>query len=600
MKRNLSLIGVAVATCIALSSCSEDSEGGGIGRNVNVGDPIHFSATTKSGVGTRTSYGELNDAGYPVYWENNDQVRIYCPQAQSTTEETYTVIGVTQGVTDSYNLKGENGMNWGAENVHHFYMFYPADKIFSCSDGIITASVPREQHVTAVSNIVNGTTIYTACNMEYALMAGHITYNRESVTDDTSIRLPFTPITTALDIEIQAPKDGTSIVVKSVTIANPTGVTENRSALSGTFTYNITNVQTDNDQWSQTHVTNGSAIVRVVLDNPVTLTSGTNETLKLTAFLLPSVPQQLRVIVNGSQSVTNGATITPTKAVNPVSARKKTLVKLGNLPNNMSFSYETWMANLADNVYVSQISMPGTHDAGAYISGSIGNNISQTQTLNIESQLNAGIRVLDFRPSYNGSDFDVAHGVVTLSGVTFDGILGNAVTWLANHPTEFVIVCLKNESNASYFSGWQQNIRQKLVNVNSDFTIDVFNPVMTLSEARGKLLFMSRDDYDGGWFGCKVSGWPDNQSSMDKNFFVTVNGEQQIRGNITITDLYKSIATEGPIEENKKNAISSNIDKAKNSIDMSHWYQTWINVTGFGVIRPGRTTDVYNNPQIRN
>lgn len=601
MKKILSLTKIAVAFCVVLSGCSDESENGNIAKNVKVGDPIRFSAETNKDIKTRTSYGELEEASnsYPVYWENNDQVKIYCPQAQSVKEGTYTVTNVESGKIQSYSLTGDNAMNWGAEDEHHFYSFYPADRITSCNNGVITATVPREQHVTVDENNVG-------CNMEYALMAGHTTYKRTSVTDQTVIKLPFVPITTALDIQIKAPIDGTSLVISSITIANPSGQIDNRSALSGTFTYNVTNLQTDNEMWSQESVTNGSSIVRIVLDNPVTLTSGSDQTLTVSAFLLPDVPTNLRVLVNGMQNVTAGATITPSKAIPNVQSRKKTLVKMGRLPNVSVFSYETWMANLADNVYVSQISMPGTHDAGAYLSGSIGNNLSQTQTLNIESQLNAGIRVLDFRPSYNGTDFDVSHGVITLSEVTFDGIMNNAVMWLANHPTEFIIVCLKNESNDSYFTEWQQNIREKLVNINSDYTIAIFNPTMTLDEARGKLLFMCRDDYNGGWFGCKVSGWPDNQVSMDRTFFVTVNNNQESRGAITISDCYRgSLNATTPTESNKKKYISDNINKAKANNDMSHWYQTWLNVgSNLGTMwNPGRTDATYNsytNNLIRN
>ena len=583
------LIGLIVLFVAALMGCSDDN---GTAQKVKVGDPIRFAASTNDG--TRTSYGDLADGKYPVYWENNDKVKIFCPQAQSSQDATYTVTGVTSGSQTIYELTGSNLMNWGAEDTHHFYTFYPADRVESCIDNVITATVPREQHVTAVQDGNN----WTACNMDYALMVGHTTYKRSEATDETIIRLPFAPITTALDIEVEAPKSGTSIVVSSITIANPKGQTANREALSGKFTYNVTNVQTDNDQWQQVSVTDGSSIVRVVLDNPITLVSGSNQTLKVTAFLLPEVPKQLRVLINGQQDVTNGATITPAKSIDNVSSRKKTPVKLGSLPNNATFSYETWMANLADNVYLSQISMPGTHDAGAYKAGSGLNAASQTQTLDIESQLNVGIRVLDFRPAYNGTDFDVAHGIVTLEGVTFDGILKNAVTWLANHPTEFVIVQLKNESSTTkpllasekYFAQWQKKIREKLAGINADYTIEDFNPSMTMREIRGKLLFMSRDDYEGGWFGCKISGWPDNEAEWNRTFYTKTYGSPGGIGTIWVSDIYGSGSASAPDDATKKSAISGMLEKAKNDTAYDTWYMTWLNVRG-----SSRKTDVYNN-----
>lgn len=588
------LIGLIVLFVAALMGCSDDN---GTAQKVKVGDPIRFAASTNDG--TRTSYGDLADGKYPVYWENNDKVKIFCPQAQSSQDATYTVTGVTSGSQTIYELTGSNLMNWGAEDTHHFYTFYPADRVESCIDNVITATVPREQHVTAVSDGTN----WTACNMDYALMVGHTTYKRSEATDETIIRLPFAPITTALDIEVKAPESGTSIVVSSITIANPTGQTDNRTALSGKFTYNVTNVQSDNDQWQQASVSDGSSIVRVVLDNPITLESGTTQTLKVTAFLLPEVPKKLRVIINGQQDVTNGATITPAKSINNVSSRKKTPVKLGSLPNNATFSYETWMANLADNVYLSQISMPGTHDAGAYVSGSITSGVAQTQTLDITSQLNAGVRILDFRPAYNGTDFDVAHGIVTLPNVTFDGILGNAVTWLANHPTETLIVMLKNESSgeesneSSNFRGWQKNIRGKLTAINPEYTIADFDPSMTLRDARGKMLFMSRDAYDGGWFGCKISGWGVDNGELIERKFYTASYPDGI-GKFTYTDLYRSYTSYPPTEKDKKASIDKFLNAASNNTDVGSWYIGFLNVTslfGSALGRPGRETGVYNS-----
>lgn len=596
MKKILSLTKIAVAFCVVLSGCSDESENGNIAKNVKVGDPIRFSAETNKDIKTRTSYGELDEASnsYPVYWENNDQVKIYCPQAQSVKEGTYTVTNVESGKIQSYSLTGDNAMNWGAEDEHHFYSFYPADRITSCNNGVITATVPREQHVTVDENNVG-------CNMEYALMAGHTTYKRTSVTDQTVIKLPFVPITTALDIQIKAPIDGTSLVISSITIANPSGQIDNRSALSGTFTYNVTNLQTDNEMWSQESVTNGSSIVRIVLDNPVILTSGSDQTLTVSAFLLPDVPTNLRVLVNGMQNVTVGATITPSKTIPNVQSRKKTLVKMGRLPNVSVFSYETWMANLPDNIYMSQLSMPGTHDAGTYEASNI--STAKTQTLSIMSQLSAGIRVLDFRPSWcedeDPTDFSIAHGLVRLN-MTFDEVMNNAVTWLANHPTEFILIKLKNESknhvssskNNRCFEGWKKNIRNRLIKVNHEYLIMDFNPKMTLGEARGKLLFMSRDEYDGGWIGCKISGWgEDGPVQMVRSFYTPSYPDGT--GVVTISDRYLGgkilDVPYSPSETEKQNAIKNNFNSCSQDEKTNSWYFTYLNVSG-----SDRTTSKYN------
>lgn len=60
--------------------------------------------------------------------------------------------------------------------------------------------------------------------------------------------------------------------------------------------------------------------------------------------------------------------------------------------------YANWMAELPDNLYVTQVSIPGTHDtATASVTGATAVN-SQCQTATIQQQLEAGVRVLDLRP----------------------------------------------------------------------------------------------------------------------------------------------------------------------------------------------------------
>ena len=500
------------------------------------------------------------------------------------------------GNSTTHALTGANVLKWGASNIHNFYTFYPSQYVSGCNDGIVTATLPREQHVTVSQTTENGANVYSGCNMDYALMAGHMQIDRTTVDETTALTLPFTPITTALDIVIKAPEDGTSLAISSITIANPEGVTSGRTPLCGTFTYDINELQDGNSLWKINTYTNPQYYVNIVLDNPVTLRSGSNDELKVTAFLLPEVRNSLRVMVNARENVTDGATHVLNKNISLTNNhfRKKTTVEMGTLQTTTEFSYETWMANLADMTYVSQLSMPGTHDAGAYNATIISATFAQTQTLDIGSQLNAGIRVLDFRPAYDDGEFDVAHGIVTLPGVTFDGILSNAVTWLANHPTEFIIVCLKNESDDSNFEAWQQNIRAKLTSVNKDYVIADFNPSMTLGEARGKLLFMSRDDYDGGWYGCKISGWPDNEADWNRTFYTSSypNGI----GTIYVSDLYGAALGTPPSRTNKQNAISNMLNKAKSDSNSSTWYQTWLNVRGINIpfYGPGRETGDYN------
>ena len=642
---------------LLLNGCSDDLEGG---IPVSEGEPINFSATIKN-VGSRTIYGDLADGQWPVYWTEGDAVTIYCPQAQGTTSDektgkyTVTSPGTEQNI---YALSGLNTLKWGAEDEHHFHTFYPSGSLYhrdvnANGDGTFVVAVPREQTATLKkTETVDGVTVYRYADMDAAIMAGHIAKKRSEVTSETTISLPFSPLTTAVDIEILPPGDpgtnvGTeveSLVVTSIQIANPSTVVTGRSALAGGFKYNAKSQAYSSYTNNTTTEDVTSTTVNVQLPTGgVTLTKGESEKLVVTAFMLPKdLPKTIRVIINCKKvgATNTGETAIISKDITYTNDSdvlgKKNTIKLGELPNPIVFSYETWMASLPDDTYVSQISLPGTHDAGAYPAdeGSSIDNFftdlfAQTQGLSILKQLDAGIRVLDFRPKWriDKEDFNIAHGAATYEKRTFDIVMNEMLSWLAEHPTEFVIVLLKNEygvgdwdDNKTVFFGWIKNINKKLrAETYAQYTIEEFDPAMTLKDARGKMLYMSRDyyapceisdthfqnvesdwntyqNYYTDWYGCKISGWPDNKKQSEageKSFYVknpnsiysptAEKNELKSVGKFYYSDYYKDtfILDYAANQINKNSEIQTALTKAKNETGSTYkdvWYMTWLNV----------------------
>lgn len=626
-------IWIALFAVMVFTSCKDELDGIG---SIQPGDAIRFVATTSDSE-SRTSYGELEGTKWPVYWEAGDVVRVACPQAKDTKWADFTVEAIEANQTE-YTLTGTNSLSWGEEDAHHFYTFYPTERVYVTdgNTGTYTVAIPREQNakVTKAGSDEEGWN-YEAVDMSAAVMAGHAEYKRTAVGENTVINLPFKPLTTAFDIVIKAPTtapSGTtgieSVVITSITIANKADETTNSFPLAGGFTYNAETGYYELYQNTTTNEDAQSYTVNVQLAEPVTLRTGKNDQLTVTAFLLPKgLPKDLRFMVNCRESETSGNMKVQSKTVSinddqvTANVGKKITLNMGNLPNPIEFSYETWMANLDEDVYVSQISLPGTHDAGAYddAASSLIENLAITQIYDIPTQFNNGVRVLDFRPecsSDNSEDnFDIAHGLISLD-VTFEEVLNNVVTWLANHPTEFIIVQLKNESSSTmplfsgtkYFTYWQRFMRDKLLKINKNYVIDEFSPAMTLKDARGKILFMSRDDYYsdsnysayGGWIGCKVSGWDDNSALWSKTFYTAPHHENSNEGGVGtlwVSDLYKGGTLQNVTENDKKSAIDGCLNAAKNNTDISTWYMTWLNVSdnGTGISNPGRKTPIYNS-----
>ena len=636
MKNNYILI--SLVAVLAFSSCNNDFDGFG---SVKKGDVIRFVATT-SDSNTRTSYGDnKTDKGWPIYWVNGDNVRVVCPQAQETKTADFTVQNLSSSTnisssTNNYTLTGENTLLWGETDEHHFYTFYPKERVYITEEetGTFTVAVPREQNaeVLQTGSESEGFT-YTAVDMSAAVMAGHVSVKRSGISEGDIITLPFKPLTTALDIEVLAPETAIvgenaikEVYITSITIANPLDNVDNRKALAGGFVYNAgANAGEGSYELYNNTVNNEDAhstFVNVLLDKPVRLRTGYKDKLTVTAFLLPQgLPKSLRVMLNCRENLESGNMKVQSKLIESTkepdfiknNEGKKLSIKMGALPNPIIFSYETWMANLDEDVYVSQISLPGTHDAGAYPSASgLDNVLAQTQLVDIISQLNAGIRVLDFRPKYVNGTFNIAHGYVTYEDRTFDYVFEQAVSWLAEHPTEFIIVLLKNEfgSNTDSQIGWQTNMRNKLLSISEQYRIDTFDPEMTLKDARGKILFLSRDFYVGtdgdtsdhnhaSWVGGKFDFGTNNNDynaglfGLGESFkdywstnVYTNENTASLGAILFISDLYTKtvIGTTGeilsPSAKNKKQCISKTIEAAYLDTQKRTWYLNFLNVSG--------------------
>ncbi len=114
-----------------------------------------------------------------------------------------------------------------------------------------------------------------------------------------------------------------------------------------------------------------------------------------------------------------------------------------------------WMANVADQRRLADLSLPGTHDTMTYalndddytLSQTIVTDVAMTQSKSLRQQLLAGVRVLDIRCRRTASNrFKIYHGSID-TGFDFDDVLLSVTDFLADHPTETVLMRVKPEGN---------------------------------------------------------------------------------------------------------------------------------------------------------
>lgn len=102
-----------------------------------------------------------------------------------------------------------------------------------------------------------------------------------------------------------------------------------------------------------------------------------------------------------------------------------------------------WMQNLRDDVFVSDLCLPGAHDAASGQTHVYGTSV-QTKTIN--ELFDAGVRVFDFRTAIPSSYMPLRmyHNFVDLAR-TFSGVMDDLYSKLDDHPSEFCVVIIKCE-----------------------------------------------------------------------------------------------------------------------------------------------------------
>lgn len=405
MKKSILLLGALI---IASTSCKNDDIDYGPAAT---GDEIQFSANHAdykfAGSESRTIYGERNGNSYPVYWVNNDEIGIFCPQAANSqhtpnNEFHYKVVVDSEtsssGTLAKINM-GENGLQWGTEDDHHFYAIYPA----SASKGGVSAtqvkcSIPVRQDPVSIK--FDGTTYTAYPNMNYAYMYAHSKASRLT-EGNKPITLDFKPLVTVIEVTVNGPKagtvDGDSYQVSQVSIRS----NEN---IAGEFLLTIDeNFGAEDGKCTQ--VDNGTVSNLITIPTyqdgkPVTLKTG--QKLVVKAFLLPYAAPEVAQTAVTVNMVGQGSN---TKLLQTADIQSQK-INITSLPALKGTDFYYWMSAMDKRTYFSQLSIPGTHNAYSYDADVVGTNtvMGPYQKLDIEQQFAAGARAFSFMVGFQNAD----------------------------------------------------------------------------------------------------------------------------------------------------------------------------------------------------
>lgn len=389
MKRIVLLSGMFVAA--VLCGCTDDVVDNGnkiVDNPVKEGSEILFGSSlsgdadeevsAQSKVGTRTVYGERTSTGVPVYWKpEGDEVAIFCLQTSQPADHLVKYLVKPQEGEGKQHLSAsvekleDVGLQWGTSDEHRFYAFYPASAVKGSEEedrtGKITANIPVTQQPTSwEEGELNGVKTYFGLpNMGYAYMYAYTSQKKSETPEGTAIDLQFKNLVTVLDITVQGPESGDPITVTNI---NVSAVEGQNPILTGDFTCNIREAEDNSKEVTAECAAAGNlSEVRNTVSIPcydrekggfIQLAKG--EQLNVKAYIIPDDDESHKIKARTLQvtvATLNGAAKRKLLQTADVTPHKINRVRL---PHLEAGGTNYWMSNLDPDIYVTELSIPGS------------------------------------------------------------------------------------------------------------------------------------------------------------------------------------------------------------------------------------------------
>lgn len=182
--------------------------------------------------------------------------------------------------------------------------------------------------------------------------------------------------------------------------------------------------------------------------------------------------------------------------------------------SSVGLDRRNWMSGLSDSLTINELSIPGTGNSMSY--GGF-TDFTLTQSMNLETQLESGIRFLDLSLKHTGDTNLKAYTGLTDLDVSFIDVIKRVHEFLKKNPEEVVLVKISEHSSDSGNFGYAIKTSIEEAGL-SDIIFDGSkNTNPTLGEARGKIIIFS--DYNGTKW--KTISYRQNSKIQDNNYLTT-------------------------------------------------------------------------------
>lgn len=444
------------------------------------GAEVKFGVSLNKNDVTRTIYGDENNNAFPIYWVQDDKVLVTSPQClngRNTAQYKVSVKTATQNYATSLNKTGAVGVQWGQDDTADFYSVYPADKA-SVIGTIFSLTMPNVQRDQVQLDNEKAYADMNACFM------GAVS---KEVANGSEVNLTYKPLSTAIRFTLRGPSASVGQTDSEVIISKV--VLKADQPIAGDFTVNMNTETPTVELGSNTYKeitlytyyasTGGHLALRV------------GESVELNAFVIPH--EKLEVNDNWKLEVTTAEGVVYTTSLKGTGNGKLMPGKihrfLGQLPSlpapTTEWDPSNWMVNIPRNVYLSEISIPGSWNSlntdfqyAADGSSVLGFSDAE-QIAAIEAQYNAGARAFHIDTRWKarskkgpvtglsvanggkGRTYDMSGGkVMKDDNVTFETVL-NTITSHVQPKDYMMVFCTFAQESYDYEvekGGWMKAI----------------------------------------------------------------------------------------------------------------------------------------------
>ena len=432
---------------------------------------------------TRTIYGDEAGNKFPIYWVQDDQVLVTSPDCMTGRQTGTYKISVnteSQNYANSMTKVGDAGVQWGDAATADFYSVYPADKASVLSEGKFKLTMPEVQRL-KVEAPESGNVLKCYPDMDACFMTAKTT----GVANGSDVLLHYTPLSTAVRFTLKASDQVTTSFTVSQIKLKAYDASGTAMPITGDFTIDLNG---DSPVVTKGTNTSNEVVLYSYFENGAYLTLTSGQSVELNAFLIPldnlEVNANWKLELTTSNNETYSISLTGSNA--SLDGNKNKLVagkihRIGNLAAlkvNEEWDASKWMEYIPRNVYLSEISIPGSWNTLNKDHQSLTATDQTALLKEIKDEYTAGVRAfhLDTRwrasrsgrwPNYtytnqglslacggDGNTYDAGSGdatkVMTASTMLFKDALSTIVSQVK--PKEYMMVFCTFAQNSYDFN----------------------------------------------------------------------------------------------------------------------------------------------------